>query len=110
MPSLSSYCEFWLRRLLSTEPVDRAVVEERLRELYAAVEMDAPKHFLWHASPLEALWAFGALSENHHHLTTAFMKGVRQRSDSLAKLKQVQADVQGRLGASSWEAAVASVG
>ena len=29
----------------------------------------APALFLWHASPLEALWSFAALSEDHDALT-----------------------------------------
>ena len=110
MTTLSSCADLWLERLLSTEPIDRANVEQRLCDLYSAVEMAPPKYCFWHASPLEALWTFGALSETHDRLTASFMKGVRQRSDSLAKLQLVQADVLSRVGVSSWQEALAVVG
>src|SRR5882724_7087234 len=110
MPSVSEYAERWLSRLLSTEPTDRQVVEESFRQLYAAAGLPTPKVFLWHDSPVEALWTFGALSETHDHLTASFVAHVRQRSDSLARFKATQESIQTRLGAPTWQEAVAAVG
>ena len=90
--------------------MDRARGEELLRELYTAAGLAAPQYFLWHTSPLAAVWTFGALSENQTELTAAFIQHVRQRSDTAAKLKHVQAELQSRLGVSSWPEAVTAVG
>ena len=110
METKSQNSERWLARLLSTEPIDHARGEELLRELYVAAGMPPPKAFLWHTSPLDAVWTFGALTENHSDLTASFIEHVRQRSDTLAKLKQVQTELQSRLGVGSWAEAPAAVG
>ena len=81
-----------------------------MRSFYVAVGVAPPAHFLWRASPLEAVWTFGALSENHDGLTANFMQFVRQRSGTRAKLGQVQAELQSRLGAGSWQETLAAVG
>lgn len=109
-PSAAHFAERWLSHLLSVEPVQRDRTEQALGRLYQLAGKPTPTLFLWHASPLEALWSFAALSEKHDALTRLSLESVRQNSATLAKLKQVQSNIQTRTDAVTWADALAAVG
>lgn len=99
-----------IAQILSTEPADHARTEAAIAALYQTCGKTPPKIFLWHASPLEALWSFAALAEDHDFLTTSSLQGVRQKSISLAKLQQVRSELQSKLGAADWKQVIGQVG
>ena len=68
-PSAADFAERWLSHILRVEPAPRDKAEQALCRLYQEAGKPAPLLFLWHASPLEALWSFAALSEDHDALT-----------------------------------------
>jgi hypothetical protein len=92
----------WLSNILSVETTQHDRTEQALCRLYEMAGKQAPTFFLWHASPLEALWSFAVLAEEHDVLTKMSLQSVRQNSTTLAKLKQVRSNIQGRVGAANW--------
>ncbi len=108
--SAAHFAERGLFHMLSVEPVQRDKAEQTLRRFYQMAGKPAPTLFLWHASPLEALWSFAALSEEHDVLTKMSLQSVRQSSTTLAKLKQVQSNLHTRIGGATWADALARAG
>jgi hypothetical protein len=108
--SAAHFAERGLSHLLSVEPAQRDKTEQALGRLYQLAGKPTPTLFLWHASPLEALWSFAALSEKHDALTKLSLESVRQNATTLAKLKQVQSNIQTRTDAATWADALAAVG
>ncbi len=94
--------ERWLSNILSVETTRHDKTEQALCRFYEMAGKQAPTLFLWHASPLEALWSFAVLAEEHDVLTKMSLQSVRQNSTTLAKLKQVQSNTQARIGAANW--------
>jgi len=72
--------EEWFRRLLSTEPADRAIAEAAVRDLYAATGFAPPQHCCWFESPLAASWAVALLIEAQHPVIGQLLKTARRTS------------------------------
>ncbi|HEY8714664.1 MAG TPA: hypothetical protein VIM00_04745 [Candidatus Acidoferrum sp.] len=110
MLSASHFADRAIATALSIEPADHSRTEAAIAAIYEAGGKTSPKIFLWHSSPLEALWSFAALSEDHDFLTTASMQAVRQKTATLAKLQQVRSNIQLKLGVTDWTQATDKVG
>ena len=66
--------EEWFRRLLSTEPADRAIVDAAVRDLYAATGFAPPQRCCWFESPFAASWAVALLIEAQHPVIGQLLK------------------------------------
>jgi hypothetical protein len=106
----SHFADRAIGHLLSIEPADHPRTETAIAAIYQACGKTPPEIFLWHASPLEALWSFSALAEEHDFLTTNSMQAIRQKSVTLAKLQQVRSALQSKLGVLDWTQAIGKVG
>lgn len=88
----------WLDQLLRTDPIDHARAEAAVVAAYRAAEMTEPRHFLWCASPLEAVWAVLVLAGRSESYSRAVYEDVERSKAGDAKLAEARDRVARHLG------------
>ena len=98
--SVESIARKWNDHLLSTDPIDHDSAEEAIRAAYRSAEMAEPEHFIWCASPLEAVWATLVIIGKTDGYNHAVLEDVDRSKANKERLAKTMAMVAERLGIS----------
>lgn len=88
----------WHDQLLRTDQVDHERAEAAVSTAYRAAGTAEPRHFLWCASPLEAVWAVLVLAGRSGSYSRAVYEDVERWKAGGAKLAEARARVARHLG------------
>jgi hypothetical protein len=98
--SAEAFAQKWYDQCVRTGPINHQKAEAAVREVYRLAGLAEPQHFLWCASPLEAVWAALVLvgkTESYNH---AVYEDVERSKSGKQKLPEVRASVAHRLAIS----------
>ena len=96
--SVEAIAQKWHDQLLRTDPVDHDAAEAAVRDVYRLAGMAEPQHFLWSASPLQAVWAVLVLvgkTESYNH---AVYEDIERSAPGQEKIANARRSVGEKLG------------
>jgi hypothetical protein len=98
--SVESIARKWHDHLLSTDPIDHDSAEEAIRAAYRSAGVAEPEHFIWCASPIEAVWAALVIIGKTDGYNHAVLEDVDRSKANKEKLARTRAMLAERLGIS----------
>lgn len=96
--SVEAIARKWHDQLISSEPIDHDRAEAAVREVYRAASLAEPQHFLWCASPLDAVWSALVLIGKDNDYNHAVYQDIERLKTGKDKLTKARASVAQRLG------------
>lgn len=96
--SIEAIARKWHDHLLSADPVDHDRAEAAVSAVYRAAGLAEPGHFLWCASPIEAVWAALVIIGKTDGYNQAVLEDVERTKTGKEKLAKARAMPAERLG------------
>ena len=110
MPSPAEIRAAWLKVLLSTEPADRPRAQAAVAELYAALGLPAPRHFLWFDGPCDAAWAAALLIARAGHPWDVILRQAERTAPQRATMERIREHLRHAVAEPDWPGVLAAAG